>query len=86
VSVVSVTYERSLQRAECLEPGEWTDVTASGRVAVCCKDCSQTFDLSEFHRVEEDGRVVPAVRCDNDACLTFGYITLRDWAEAVVPA
>lgn len=89
MTVVSVTYARNLGPVERLAQQEWTDETASGRVALCCARCATVFDLSEFHRVDETdsegaGLVVPAVRCESEACLEFGYVRLRNYAEPVV--
>jgi hypothetical protein len=89
VSVVSVTYARNLGPVERLVEQEWTDETASGRVALCCARCAAVFDLDEFHRVDEvdsegTGLVVPAVRCAEDGCVEFGYVRLKNYAEPVV--
>lgn len=85
MSVVSVKYERSLGPWNALEQGEWTDQTASGDVAVSCARCSQIFGIDpSTHRIEADGFVVPAVKCESKACGEFGYIRLMNYADEVV--
>jgi hypothetical protein len=86
VTVVSVTYERCLGPVERLVPGEWTQETMTGGVALCCKECGQVYDLGERHRIEENGFVVPAVRCGSGPCSAFSYINLANYSDPVVPA
>jgi hypothetical protein len=82
--MASVVYKRLLARVERLTAGEWTDLTASGRPALCCSACSAVFELPATHRVNDDGLVVPAVRCGDASCREFGYVRLENWSESVV--
>lgn len=80
----TVIYKRLLARVECLAPGEWTDLTASGKPALCCAECGSVFDLPDTHRVDETGFIVPAVKCPSVTCVSFSYLRLEAWGEAVV--
>lgn len=92
MSIVSVTYARNLGRVEQLTAGQWTDETASGRVALCCARCAAIFDLSELHRVDEAHRVgsmgfvVPAVTCESVTCGEFAYLRLKNYYDEVARA
>jgi hypothetical protein len=86
VSVVSVTYARNLGPVEHLSAGEWTDDPDTGRVALCCARCAAVFDLTEFHRIDETGFVVPAVPCRRLPCGEFAYVRLQNWADPIVRA
>lgn len=83
-TVVSVPYERQLGPVTALRPGEWTRATASGRVAISCCHCGGIFDLSDEHRVQDGGLVVPAVSCEYVPCGEFSYIRLKNYADEVL--
>lgn len=84
-SPVTITqpYERSLAPAHALEPGEWTDETATGRPVIACRKCGGLTELSAEHRIEGD-RVVPPVECETLTCRLIEYVTLTDYSGAVI--
>lgn len=90
MSVVSAKYERWLGPWTSLQPAQWTDQTPSGDPAVCCARCGTIFEINlSTHRVDRvesspHGLVVPAIKCDDDACGEFGYIRLMNFADEVV--
>lgn len=79
----ATTYERQLGPVTALRPQQWTDATASGRVAICCRNCGGIYDLPETHRVD-DGLIVPALRCEFTPCGVFEYVRLANYGEPVV--
>lgn len=84
MSIDSVTYDRNLGTVEALSKQEWTDATASGRVALCCARCSRVFELSEFHEVNQNGLVTPAVKCDSLTCGEFARVLLASYEFEVL--
>jgi hypothetical protein len=81
---MATRYKRNLGRVQCLQPGEWTDRTASGCPALRCGSCGTIFDLPDSHRIEDAGRVVPALRCADVTCSEYSYVTLEDFGEEIL--
>lgn len=81
---MGVRYNRCLGRVGSLDPGEWTDRTDDGAPAIRCKSCGAIFGLPESHRVIDDGRIVPALRCPTETCSAYGYVTLGAYREDVL--
>jgi len=81
---MATRYKRNLGRVECLQPGEWTDRTVSGQPALCCIGCGAIYDLPAKFRIEDAGRVVPALHCIDICCSQFDYVTLEDFGETVL--
>lgn len=81
---MTVEYERQLGPVTALRPGQWTDATASGRPAVSCASCGGIYDVPETHRIQDDGLVVPALRCEYVPCGAFEYVRLANYADEVL--
>jgi hypothetical protein len=75
---------RNLGRVECLELGEWTSETASGRPAIRCPECGTIVDLEDRYRIDVAGHVSPTWRCGTMTCALVAWITLVDYAEEVL--
>lgn len=68
-----------------MSPGEWTNATASGDVALSCGSCAAIFDVPpDTHRIDDTGFVVPAVRCPDDSCGSYVYVRLLNYSDAVL--
>lgn len=77
------TYQRSLAPFTRIEPGEWTDETASGRPVIRCVDCGGLTEIDGDHRVIEGDLVVPAVNCATATCGRYQYVRLKDFTEVL---
>lgn len=51
-------------------------------VTFCCPACEglQEIDVTE-HRIDRDGRVTPALRCDTQGCPFLEWVELQSWRE-----
>lgn len=80
---MGVILQRHLGTEDGLLCGQFTVATESGRPALSCPLCALVFSLPVGHRIEPDGRVVPAVKCKQVSCSFFEYITLESvWSES----
>lgn len=77
-------YSRILGRVEHLQPGQWTEETASGRPAICCASCGGIADLPETHTAGEKGYVVPERECLYATCGVVELVQLVDYGEDIL--
>ena len=81
---MSVIYRRNLGPVQHLEPQEYTTETMSGRAVLCCAECGGLQEIPDTHRVQDDGLVVPALRCETVTCAAYDYLRLEAWREDVL--
>jgi hypothetical protein len=76
---------RFLGPAGSLDPGQWSDFTASGGPAVCCPGCGAIVELqADKHVVSREGKVTPAWRCAEETCGVVEWIELEAYGETVL--
>jgi hypothetical protein len=82
---MGLRFSRHLGIPQTLDPQQWTDATASGRVALCCPKCSEVSELGPTsHVVSRHGRVTPAWRCPVGDCGFVEWLELEAFGESVL--
>jgi hypothetical protein len=67
-----------------LKPGEYrkSPENDSHWAVVCCSSCAKMFTLAKkTHKVDDLGRVTPAIACPKDSCDFEEVIVLASWGD-----
>ena len=78
------TIQRHLGPVQSLLAAQWTELTASGRPAICCPKCGRASDLPLESRVLQGGEVSPIWSCPWEGCPAMMFVKLEAWGEPVL--
>lgn len=80
---MGVCFPRHLGSVGTMDPQQWTDLTASGRPAVCCPSCAAVAEVGgPTHVVSRQGRVTPRWKCE--ACGWQEWVELEAYGEEIL--
>lgn len=82
---MGIRLQRHLGKQEDLIPGQFCVDHLRHKpgthclISICCPECGGIDELSADHKVERDGRVVPAWSCPTATCGLIEFVHLESW-------
>ncbi len=71
---MATIFNRHLGTVYDLSGKMWTNRTASGELAICCPQCEAISELTDGHKVQRDGIVMPRWTCPSCSWRDFVWL------------